>query len=90
MAEKPSLPEHWKIVGKTGVITRRFEFPNYAATSAFLDELNALSESTGLFPDLGFASTYVNVSVSADQDGGTAERDSFAEAANRIGRTQST
>ena len=62
----PSLSEHWKIVGKTGAVTRRFEFPNYAATSAFLDELNALSEETGLYPDLGFGTTYVNVTVPDD------------------------
>ena len=69
----PQLPESWKFVGKTGAITRRFEFPDYAATSAFLDEVNALSEETGLYPDLGFAATYVNVTV-PDGDG----RDDFA------------
>lgn len=61
-----ATPQNWKPVGKTGAITRRFEFPDYAATSAFLDALTALSEETGIFPDLGFATTYVNVTVPGD------------------------
>ncbi|MDR9428239.1 MAG: 4a-hydroxytetrahydrobiopterin dehydratase [Salibaculum sp.] len=61
-----TTPQNWTTVGKTGAITRRFEFPDYAATSAFLDALTALSEETGIFPDLGFAATYVNVTVPGD------------------------
>ena len=44
-------------------VTRRLEFENYQATSAFLDGVNALSEELELYPDLGFASTYVNVTI---------------------------
>lgn len=70
-------PRDWKAVGRTGSITRRFEFPDYNATSAFLDRVNALSEETGLFPDLGFATTYVNVTIPEH-----AKRDAFARQVN--------
>lgn len=73
MSVTAATPSDWKTVGKTASITRRFEFPDYARTSAFLDRVNALSEETGLFPDLGFAATYVNVTIPDDP-----ERDQFA------------
>lgn len=80
MSQEPRpIPEHWSAVGKTGAVTRRFEFEEYAATSAFLDGVNALSEETGVYPDLGFATTYVNVTIPADESGATDLRDSFAE-----------
>jgi pterin-4a-carbinolamine dehydratase len=64
MAATPaSTPRNWKAVGKTGAIVRRFEFPDYAETSAFLDRVNELSEETGLYPDLGFSKTYVNANI---------------------------
>ena len=72
-------------VGKTGAVTRRFEFENYAVTSAFLDQLAKISAETGLFPDLGFATTYVNVTIPADpKTGDTLLRNSFAERANNM------
>jgi pterin-4a-carbinolamine dehydratase len=42
---------------------RRFQFAAYRDTRAFLDRLAALSEETGLFPDLGFGPTHVNVTI---------------------------
>lgn len=84
-------PEHWKTVGKTRSITRRFEFENYAATRGFLDQLAALSEETGLYPDLGFAKTYVNVTLPADDEAGnTTLRDGFACRSNDIFEGQPT
>lgn len=83
--DQDAIPDHWVPVGKTGSITRRFAFENYAATNVFLDGVNAMSEETGLFPDLGFASTYANVTIPADDaDGGTARRNRFALNANRL------
>jgi pterin-4a-carbinolamine dehydratase len=46
-------------------MTRRFDFPDYAATRDFLDGLTKLSEASGYYPDLNFAKTHVNVSVAA-------------------------
>jgi pterin-4a-carbinolamine dehydratase len=42
---------------------RRFEFASYGETRAYLDRLAALSQETGLYPDLGFGPTHVNVTV---------------------------
>jgi len=46
-------------------MTRRFDFPDYAATRAFLDGLAKLSEKSGYYPDLNFAKTHVSVTLAA-------------------------
>jgi len=58
-----SLPEGWKAVQTPPSLFRRFEFGSYHDTRAFLERLSALSQETGLYPDLGFGTTYVNVTV---------------------------
>ena len=58
-----SLPEGWRAVATPPSLFRRFEFNCYRDTRAFLERLAALSEETGLYPDLGFGTTYVNVTV---------------------------
>ena len=58
-----SLPEGWKQVQHPASLFRRFQFESYRDTRAFLDRLAALSEQTGLYPDLGFGPTHVNVTV---------------------------
>ncbi|HRH80912.1 MAG TPA: 4a-hydroxytetrahydrobiopterin dehydratase [Thiobacillaceae bacterium] len=63
MAEHP--PAGWQVQAKPPVMTRRFEFPDYAATRAFLEGLAKLSEKSGYYPDLNFAKTHVSVSVAA-------------------------
>jgi pterin-4a-carbinolamine dehydratase len=57
------LPEGWKPVQHPPSLFRRFEFSSYSDTRAFLDRLAALSEETGLYPDLGFGPKHVNVTV---------------------------
>lgn len=64
-----SLPEGWKTVQTPPSLFRRFEFGSYQDTRAFLERLSALSQETGLYPDLGFGKTYVNVTVYGS-DGG--------------------
>jgi len=77
------LPEGWQSVQHPPSLFRRFEFANYAETRGFLDDLARLSEECGLFPDLGFGRTYVNVTLHGgyDQPGGVAE----VEFAGRVG-----
>lgn len=55
----------WEARDKPPFLFRRFEFEGYAATRAFLDALESLSKETGYYPDLGFASKHVNVTVQA-------------------------
>ncbi len=56
-------PEGWNSVQQPPSLFRRFEFGSYRDTRAFLDRLAALSEETGLYPDLGFGPKHVNVTV---------------------------
>lgn len=58
-----SLPAGWKLVQHPPSLFRRFEFGAYAETRTFLDRLAGLSERTGLYPDLGFGTKYVNATV---------------------------
>ncbi len=47
---------------------KRFDFADYAQTRAFLDDLAALSEESGYYPDLNFARTHVVVTIQFEGD----------------------
>ena len=87
MAADNELPQGWKSVERPPSLFRRFEFSSYGDTRAFLDRLAALSEETGLYPDLGFGTTHVNVTVYRSGGGqpGPAEFDFAARAAALAG-----
>ena len=57
------------------------EFANYEVLRDFLDRAGELSEETGIYPNLSFGRTYVNMTLFADDDSGelTAEAERFAE-----------
>lgn len=78
MTTEPRGPEGWTAVERPPSLYRRFEFPAYAETRAFLDRLAALSNDTGLYPDLSFSRTYVNVTVHGPDAGVGAEERTFA------------
>ena len=63
MTTESLWPEGWTEVEKPPLLHRRFEFAAYSETRAFLDRLAGLSKDTGLYPDLSFGRTYVNVTV---------------------------
>lgn len=63
MTTEAGWPEGWTEVERPASLYRRFEFAAYSETRAFLDRLASLSRETGLYPDLSFARTYVNVTV---------------------------
>jgi pterin-4a-carbinolamine dehydratase len=44
-------------------LERRYEFPDYATLRDFLDRAAELSEREGLYPDMGFGRSYVNVTI---------------------------
>jgi pterin-4a-carbinolamine dehydratase len=58
-----AVPEGWQSVQHPPSLFRRFQFASYRETRAFLDRLTVLSEETGLYPDLGFGPTHVNVTI---------------------------
>jgi pterin-4a-carbinolamine dehydratase len=61
----PEIDARWEVRQQPPLLTRRFEFPGYGQTRRFLDQLAELSQRVGLYPDLNFAKTHVNVSISA-------------------------
>ena len=76
-AEHP--PAGWQVQARPPVMTRRFEFSDYAATRAFLDGLARLSETTGHYPDLNFAKTHVSVTLAARDTALGADEYAFAD-----------
>jgi len=71
----------WETVAHPPSLFRRYTFASYRDTRAFLDRLAALSEETGLYPDLGFGTTYVNVTVRGTGGAPSAEALAFANRA---------
>jgi len=65
MSVTSSPPEGWRSVATPPSLFRRFEFASYRDTRAFLERLGELSKETGLYPDLGFGTTHVNVTIYA-------------------------
>ena len=63
MTTQTRWPEGWTEVEQPSSLYRRFEFAAYPETRAFLNQLASLSKETGLYPDLSFSRTHVNVTV---------------------------
>jgi 4a-hydroxytetrahydrobiopterin dehydratase len=77
--------EGWTEVERPPSLYRRFEFAAYSETRVFLDRLAGLSKETGLYPDLSFARTHVNVTVyNEDAAAVGAEARTFAARAEAI------
>ncbi len=76
-----SPAEGWKQVERPPSLFRRYQFISYRDTRAFLDRLAELSAETGLYPDLGFGTTYVNVTVHGGAGGLTLTEVDFANRA---------
>jgi pterin-4a-carbinolamine dehydratase len=71
----------WRERERPARLERRVEFEDYEALRAFLDRVAALSEKSGLFPNLSFGRTYVNLTLFADdgEDGVGAAQWEFAQ-----------
>ncbi len=79
------ISDRWKPVPGGSAIHQRFEFESYAQTSRFLELLAAMSEETGVYPDLSFGKSYANVTIPSDADDDTqAVQRSFAARADAI------
>lgn len=85
MTTETRWPEGWTAVERPSSLYRRFEFPAYPEARAFLDRLADLSKETGLYPDLSFSRTYVNVTVHASAGAAVgAEERQFAARADAL------
>jgi pterin-4a-carbinolamine dehydratase len=77
-----SKPRHqWRRRERPLRLERRFEFPDYDATAAFTERAGALSESTGIYPNLSFGRTHASMTLFADEATGmlTPEIEAFAQ-----------
>jgi pterin-4a-carbinolamine dehydratase len=78
-------PQGWTEVERPPALYRRFEFAAYHEIRAFLDRLAGLSKETGLYPDLSFTRTHVNVTVYGSEGAAVgAEERAFAARAEAI------
>jgi len=77
------LPPAWIWIKTPPSLFRRFEFDAYAQTRRFLEAMASVSEETGIHPDLGFGTTYVNVTVRGEN--GCAPDERAYRFATRVG-----
>lgn len=56
----------WTARRRPARLERRLEFASYDATRDFLDRASELSERHGIYPDMSFGRTYVNITLHAD------------------------
>ncbi len=69
------LAQDWELVERPPSLFRRYAFASYRDTRAILERLAGLSQETGLYPDLGFGTTYVNVTLYGAGGGRPGERE---------------
>jgi pterin-4a-carbinolamine dehydratase len=81
-----SPPDGWEQVERPPSLFRRYQFSSYRDTRAFLDRLAVLSAETDLYPDLGFGTTYVNVTIHHHGDGPALAQVEFANRAAALAR----
>ncbi|MDI6745863.1 MAG: 4a-hydroxytetrahydrobiopterin dehydratase [Rhodocyclaceae bacterium] len=84
MADLP--PTGWQLQQKPLMLTRRFDFPGYAQTRKFLDDLATLSERGGCYPDLSFGKTHVSVTIAAAGTELSAAESDLATQADELAR----
>ena len=63
------MSESWVERKRPERLENRYEFSSYEELRDFLDQAAELSESKGLYPDMGFGKDYVNMTIHADEDG---------------------
>ncbi|MET0049562.1 MAG: pterin-4-alpha-carbinolamine dehydratase [Candidatus Thiodiazotropha sp.] len=55
--------QQWRERPRPKRLERRYEFESYDALRNFLDDAADLSDREGLYPDMGFARDYVNITI---------------------------
>lgn len=63
MQEHENLIPNWARQDLPPMLSRRFEFENYSATRAFLDNVAKVAEEAKHYPNLSFGKTYVSVTL---------------------------
>lgn len=73
----------WRERSRPLRLERRVEFADYESLRDFLDRVAALSEETGIYPNLSFGRTYANFTLFADE-GAEQIGDAARAFANRV------
>jgi 4a-hydroxytetrahydrobiopterin dehydratase len=60
------MNQAWTARQRPPRLERRLEFVDYESTRAFLDRAADLSERAGIYPDMSFGRTYVNITLHAE------------------------
>ena len=60
------MTHQWTERPRPARLERRVEFPDYDATRRFLEGAEASCKQAGIFPDISFGRTYVNLTLHAD------------------------
>lgn len=85
VSDATHVVEGWTASDRPPNLFRRFQFNKYSETRTFLDRLADLSKDTGRYPDIGFGTTYANITVhAADGKAITAEEQDFARRVNQL------
>lgn len=61
------MNDHWHERDRPVCLEGRYQFPNYKTLRDFLDDAAAISERTGLYPDMGFGRDYVNITIRPEE-----------------------
>ncbi len=79
------MSQSWEQRKRPERLEKRYEFESYQELRDFLDQAAELSESKGLYPDMGFGKDYVNMTIHADEDGALKNHHrEFAELLERL------
>ena len=57
------MAQEWQERVRPVRLEKRYEFPDYSTLRDFLDLAAELSEKEDLYPDMGFAKDYVNITI---------------------------
>jgi len=83
VAERAASVPEW-LPGE-GVITREFEFADFAASMAFVNQVAALAEERDHHPDIFISYNHVRLDLTTHSAGGLTEKDfALAEAVDRL------
>lgn len=59
--------QQWQERNRPLRLEKRYEFDSYDSLRTFLDEAADLSESRGLYPDIGFGRTHASFTIHAEE-----------------------
>ena len=62
------MSHKWQERNRPARLERRYQFDSYDRLRNFLDQAAELSEREGYYPDMGFGSDYVNMTIHTEDN----------------------